>query len=415
MSEDDKKIVIDEDSVKSEAENIQKQQIEKNRSEVEHTLKDALSSSGIKADFTQTEDKIVVEIPLSSKEEQEALVKKLMEQKIQEAEAEAARRAEEEMKKREAEAKAKAEAEAKAKAEAEAKAKAEAEAKAKAEAEAKAKAKAKAEAEAKAKAEAEAKAKAEAEAKAKAEAEAKAKAEAEAEAEAKAKAEAEAKAKAEAEAKAKAEAEAKAKAEVKAKPKTKPATKAPSTALNSDKFVPNLKRKYLETVRPYLMEEFKYKSPMQIPCIKKVTVSVGCGDAKDNKKFLDAAVKELEQITGQHVLRTKARKAIANFKIRQGMEIGAMVTLRGDNMWFFLERLICIALPRVRDFRGVKKTAFDGRGNYSLGITEQIIFPEIDFDKIERISGLNVAIVTTATNDKEGFALLSSLGMPFQK
>lgn len=339
MSEDDKKIVIDEDSVKSEAENIQKQQIEKNRSEVEHTLKDALSSSGIKADFTQTEDKIVVEIPLSSKEEQEALVKKLMEQKIQEAEAEAARRAEEEMKKREAEAKAKAEAEAKAKAEAEAKAKAEAEAKAKAEAEAKAK----------------------------------------------------------------------------AKPKTKPANKAPSTALNSDKFVPNLKRKYLETVRPYLMEEFKYKSPMQIPCIKKVTVSVGCGDAKDNKKFLDAAVKELEQITGQHVLRTKARKAIANFKIRQGMEIGAMVTLRGDNMWFFLERLICIALPRVRDFRGVKKTAFDGRGNYSLGITEQIIFPEIDFDKIERISGLNVAIVTTATNDKEGFALLSSLGMPFQK
>ncbi|MDD6957045.1 MAG: 50S ribosomal protein L5, partial [Spirochaetales bacterium] len=182
-----------------------------------------------------------------------------------------------------------------------------------------------------------------------------------------------------------------------------------------DKFVPNLKRKYLETVRPYLMEEFKYKSPMQIPCIKKITVSVGCGDAKDNKKFLDAAVKELEQITGQHVLRTKARKAIANFKIRQGMEIGAMVTLRGENMWFFLERLICIALPRVRDFRGVKKTAFDGRGNYSLGITEQIIFPEIDFDKIERISGLNVAIVTTATNDKEGFALLSSLGMPFQK
>ena len=343
MSEDDKKIVIDEDSVKSEAENIQKQQIEKNRSEVEHTLKDALSSSGIKADFTQTEDKIVVEIPLSSKEEQEALVKKLMEQKIQEAEAEAARRAEEEMKKREEEAKAKAEAEAKAKAEAEAKAKAEAEAKAKA------------------------------------------------------------------------EAEAKAKAEVKAKPKTKPASKAPSTVINSDKFVPNLKRKYLETVRPYLMEEFKYKSPMQIPCIKKVTVSVGCGDAKDNKKFLDAAVKELEQITGQHVLRTKARKAIANFKIRQGMEIGAMVTLRGDNMWFFLERLICIALPRVRDFRGVKKTAFDGRGNYSLGITEQIIFPEIDFDKIERISGLNVAIVTTATNDKEGFALLSSLGMPFQK
>lgn len=182
-----------------------------------------------------------------------------------------------------------------------------------------------------------------------------------------------------------------------------------------EKFIPNLKRQYLEKVRPELQKEFGYKSSMQIPRLTKVTVSVGCGAAVTNKKFLDAAVKELEQITGQHVLRTKARKAIANFKIRQGMEIGAMVTLRGDNMWYFLERLICIALPRVRDFRGVKKNAFDGNGNYSLGITEQIIFPEIDFDKIERISGLNVAIVTTATNDKEGYALLKSLGMPFAK
>ncbi len=182
-----------------------------------------------------------------------------------------------------------------------------------------------------------------------------------------------------------------------------------------EKFIPNLKKKYLEQVRPELQKEFGYKSSMQIPRLVKVTVSVGCGDAVANKKYLDAAVKELEQITGQHVLRTKARKAIANFKIRQGMEIGAMVTLRGDNMWYFLERLISIALPRVRDFKGVKKTAFDGNGNYSLGITEQIIFPEIDFDKIERISGLNVAIVTTATNDKEGFALLRSLGMPFAK
>ncbi|MBQ5391969.1 MAG: 50S ribosomal protein L5, partial [Spirochaetales bacterium] len=122
-----------------------------------------------------------------------------------------------------------------------------------------------------------------------------------------------------------------------------------------------------------------------------------------------------EQITGQHVVKTKARKSIANFKLREGMEIGAMVTLRGDNMWFFLERLICIALPRVKDFKGVKPNAFDGHGNYALGITEQIIFPEIDYDKIVRISGLNVAIVTTAKTDEEGFALLKKLGMPFSK
>ena len=129
----------------------------------------------------------------------------------------------------------------------------------------------------------------------------------------------------------------------------------------------------------------------------------------------NATVKELEQITGQHVVKTKARKSIANFKLREGMEIGAMVTLRGDNMWFFLERLICIALPRVKDFKGVKPNAFDGHGNYALGITEQIIFPEIDYDKIVRVSGLNVAIVTTAKTDEEGFALLKKLGMPFSK
>lgn len=183
----------------------------------------------------------------------------------------------------------------------------------------------------------------------------------------------------------------------------------------TEKFVPNFKKKYLEEVAPALYKEFKYSTPMQIPRLEKITVSVGVGDAIVNKKLLDAAVKELEQITGQHVLRTRARKSIANFKLREGMEIGAMVTLRGDNMWFFLERLICIALPRVRDFKGVKPNAFDGRGNYSLGITEQIIFPEIDFDKIERVSGLNVAIVTTAKTDEEGFALLKMLGMPFAK
>jgi len=182
-----------------------------------------------------------------------------------------------------------------------------------------------------------------------------------------------------------------------------------------EKFVPNLKKKYLEKIAPELFSEFGYKSKMQIPALEKISVSVGVGDAIVNKKFLDAAVKELEQITGQHVVKTKARKSIANFKVRAGQEIGAMVTLRGDNMWFFLERLIGVALPRVKDFRGVNPNAFDGNGNYALGITEQIIFPEIDYDKIERVSGLNVAIVTSAKTDEEGFALLKKLGMPFAK
>ncbi len=180
-------------------------------------------------------------------------------------------------------------------------------------------------------------------------------------------------------------------------------------------FVPNFKVKYKETVAPELMKEFNYKSVMQIPVLEKITVSVGVGEATTNKKLLDAAVKELEQITGQHVVKTKAKKSIANFKVRQGQEIGAMVTLRGDNMWYFLERLISIALPRVKDFRGVNPNAFDGHGNYSLGLTEQIIFPEIDFDKIERVSGLNIAFVTSARTDEEGYALLKKLGMPFAK
>ena len=183
----------------------------------------------------------------------------------------------------------------------------------------------------------------------------------------------------------------------------------------AEKFVPNFKTKYINEVVPALQKDFAFKTPMQIPMLEKITVSVGVGEATTNKKLLEAAVKELEAITGQHVVKTKARKSIANFKVREGQEIGAMVTLRGDNMWFFLERLICIALPRVKDFKGVNPNAFDGHGNYSLGITEQIIFPEIDFDKIERISGLNVAIVTTAANDEQGYALLKYLGMPFAK
>jgi large subunit ribosomal protein L5 len=182
-----------------------------------------------------------------------------------------------------------------------------------------------------------------------------------------------------------------------------------------EKFVPTFKTKYLEEVAPALFKELGYKSVMQVPAVEKITLSVGVGEALVNKKLLDATVKELEQIAGQHVVKTKARKSIANFKVREGQEIGAMVTLRGDNMWYFLERLIGIALPRVKDFKGVKPHAFDGHGNYSLGITEQIIFPEIDFDKIERISGLNIAIVTTAKTDEEGYALLKKLGMPFAK
>ena len=182
-----------------------------------------------------------------------------------------------------------------------------------------------------------------------------------------------------------------------------------------EKMIPNFKQKYINDVVPALKKQFGYTTIMQVPSLVKITVSVGVGEAISNKKLLDAAVKELEQITGQHVVKTKARKSIANFKLREGSEIGAMVTLRGDNMWYFLERLICIALPRVKDFKGVKANSFDGHGNYSMGITEQIIFPEIDYDKIERVSGLNVAIVTNAKNDEEGFALLKELGMPFAK
>ncbi|MCQ2603976.1 MAG: 50S ribosomal protein L5 [Spirochaetia bacterium] len=177
---------------------------------------------------------------------------------------------------------------------------------------------------------------------------------------------------------------------------------------------PNLKIKY-KKVAEELNKEFGFKTVMQIPRIEKVVVSVGCGDAVDNKKLLDASVQELGLITGQKPLRTRAKKSIANFKLREGYEIGAKVTLRNDIMWEFLDRLINVALPRVKDFRGVNPNAFDGRGNYSLGIKEQIIFPEIDFDKIERISGLNVAIVTTTNSDQEAKSLLAKLGMPFRK
>ncbi len=180
-------------------------------------------------------------------------------------------------------------------------------------------------------------------------------------------------------------------------------------------YEPRLKKAYKERFAPELFKEFGYKSTMQTPKVDKIVVSMGVGEALQNKKLLDAAIDDLTLITGQKAVKTKARKSIANFKIREGQEIGARVTLRGAIMYEFLDRLVNVALPRVKDFRGVNQNAFDGHGNYSMGITEQIIFPEIDFDKIERVAGLNVAIVTTAKTDAEAKALLAKFGMPFRK
>jgi len=178
---------------------------------------------------------------------------------------------------------------------------------------------------------------------------------------------------------------------------------------------PRLKTLYRDKIGKALMDEFGYKSAMQVPRLEKIVVSVGVGEASQNKKLLDSALQELTQITGQRAVKTVARKSIAGFKLRKDMEIGAMVTLRGDYMYEFYDRLVNIAIPRVKDFRGTNPNAFDGHGNYSLGVTEQIIFPEIDYDKIERISGLNIAIVTTAKTDREAGSLLAHLGMPFRK
>lgn len=180
-------------------------------------------------------------------------------------------------------------------------------------------------------------------------------------------------------------------------------------------YVPRLKKVYKATIAPELFKEFKYTTPMQIPAVKKIVVSMGVGEALQNKKLLDAAVADLTQITGQKAVKTKAKKSIANFKLREGNEIGAMVTLRGAIMYEFLDRLINVALPRVKDFRGIKATGFDGHGNFSLGITEQIIFPEIDYDKITKVAGMNIAIVTSAKTDVEAKALLAKFNMPFRK
>ena len=180
-------------------------------------------------------------------------------------------------------------------------------------------------------------------------------------------------------------------------------------------YEPRLKKIYREQVAPEMIKEFNYKTPMQTPRLEKIVVSMGVGEALQNKKLLDAAIDDLTLITGQKAVKTKARKSIANFKIREGQEIGAKVTLRGTMMYEFLDRLVNVALPRVKDFRGINQNAFDGHGNYSLGLTEQIIFPEIDFDKIERVAGLNIAIVTTARTDAEAKSFLSKFGMPFRK
>jgi large subunit ribosomal protein L5 len=176
-----------------------------------------------------------------------------------------------------------------------------------------------------------------------------------------------------------------------------------------------LKLKYDKEIRPALVQEFGYVNPMQAPRLEKIVVNMGLGEAITNGKILDASVEQLAAITGQKPVVTRARKSIANFKLRQGQSIGAMVTLRGERAYEFLDRLVSIALPRVRDFKGVSPKAFDGKGNYTLGVKEQIIFPEINYDKVEKIKGLNITVVTTARNDEEGRALLRHLGVPFRQ
>ena len=178
---------------------------------------------------------------------------------------------------------------------------------------------------------------------------------------------------------------------------------------------PNLKKLYQDEVAPALMQKFGYKSTMQIPRLEKIVVNVGCSEARENAKVLDAVVNDLTTITGQKAVITKAKKSVANFKLREGMPIGAKVTLRGNKMWEFLDRLFNVALPRVRDFRGISADSFDGRGNYALGIKEQLIFPEIEYDKIDKIRGLDVVICTTAHTDEEAKELLSLIGAPFAR
>ena len=176
-----------------------------------------------------------------------------------------------------------------------------------------------------------------------------------------------------------------------------------------------LKEYYKNDVFKELMDKFQYQNVMEVPKLEKITINMGLGEAKDNTKMLETAVSEIGLITGQKPVITKAKKSIANFKVRQGMSVGAKVTLRGDSMYEFADKLFSIALPRVRDFKGVSKNSFDGRGNYSMGIKEQLIFPEINYDKVDKIKGMNIVFTTTAKTDEEATALLSALGLPFEK
>ena len=185
--------------------------------------------------------------------------------------------------------------------------------------------------------------------------------------------------------------------------------------MSTNGYAPRLKTAYQQEVRPRLKDELGLSSTMQVPRLQKITLNMGVGEAKTDAKMLDSAIDELTTIAGQRAQVRKARKSIASFKLREGMPVGARVTLRGDRMWEFLDRLVSIALPRIRDFRGLSPRSMDGRGNFSLGIREQIIFPEIDYDQIAGIRGLDVAITTSAANDEQGLALLRALGMPFQR
>ena len=172
---------------------------------------------------------------------------------------------------------------------------------------------------------------------------------------------------------------------------------------------------YVSEIAPALMTEFGYKTPMQIPRLDKIVINVGCGDAKENSKVIDSVISEISMIAGQRAVPTYARKSVANFKLRQGMKIGVKVTLRGERMYEFLDKLFNFALPRVRDFKGINPNAFDGRGNYALGLKEQLIFPEIEYDKVEKVRGMDIVFVTTASTDAEAKALLTRLGAPFAK
>jgi large subunit ribosomal protein L5 len=176
-----------------------------------------------------------------------------------------------------------------------------------------------------------------------------------------------------------------------------------------------MKEKYLGEVVPNLQKEFSYKNPMQVPGIHKVVVNIGMGEAIQNAKAMDAAVSDLSSITGQRPVITRAKRSVAAFKLREGMPIGCMVTLRGDRMYHFLDKLMNVALPRIRDFQGISSEAFDGRGNYTLGLREQLVFPEIDYDKVDKVRGMEISIVTTARTDEEGRRLLKLMGMPFKK